>query len=67
MNENIIMEIVEELKEAASGLKKLDKLNDIQYGELLGYAEALSIIKNCCYGYNLARLGLDFDIDKTYL
>lgn len=67
MNKELIVEIIENIKESADNLKKQEKLDDVQYGELLGYAEALSIIKDAHSGYDLNELGLDFDIDKTYL
>lgn len=67
MNENIMIEIIENIKESADTIKRVKHLNDVQYGELLGYAETLSIIKDCCSGYDLKKLGLDFDIDKEYL
>ena len=67
MNENLMIEIIENIKESADNLKKVKNPNDVQYGELLGYAETLSIIKDCCSGHDLKKLGLDFDIDKKYL
>lgn len=67
MNKSLIIEIVENIKEAADELKALERLDDVQYGELLGYAETLSIIKDAHTGYNLKELGLDFNIDKKYL
>ena len=67
MNKNLIIEIVENIKENADELKAKEKLNDVEYGELLGYAEALSIIKDAHAGYDLKEIGLDFDIDEKYL
>lgn len=45
----------------------IQKRTKVEYGELLAYAESLSIIKDACSGYDLAELGLDFDIDLKYL
>lgn len=67
MNEDLMIEIIENIKESADTIKRVKHLNDVQYGELLGYAETLSIIKDSCSGYDLKKLGLDFDIDKKYL
>lgn len=67
MSKDIIIEIVENIKEAADELKSQDCRTKVEYGELLAYAESLTIIKDACSGYNLKELGLDFDIDKRYL
>lgn len=67
MNHNILAEIVENIKESAAELKGKENLTDVEYGELLAYAECLSIIKDANAGYDLSALGLDFDIDAEYL
>lgn len=67
MSKDIIIEIVENIKEAADELKSQNSRTKVEYGELLAYAESLTIIKDACSGYNLKELGLDFDIDKRYL
>ena len=67
MNSNLIKEIIENIMEAADEIKQNGAANDTEYGELLAYAESLSIIKDACAGYNLAELGIDFDIEEKYL
>lgn len=61
------MEIIENIKEAADELKEQKTRTKVEYGELLAYAESLTIIKDACAGYDLKELGLDFDIDEKYL
>lgn len=65
MNKDLMKEIIENIKESADELKSQEKLNEVEYGQLLGYAETLSIIKDACAGYDLNELGIDFDIDKN--
>lgn len=67
MNKNNIMQIVEDIIEAADELKSKKDLTEVEYGELIAYAEALSIIQDACAGYDLSEIGLDFDIDAKYL
>ena len=38
MNKDLMIEIIENVKELADDLKKEKEINDVQYGELLGYA-----------------------------
>lgn len=67
MNENLTREIVEGIMEAADELLAVENRNEIQQGQLLAYAESLSIIRDALAGYDLASIGLNFDIDARYL
>ncbi len=67
MNKDIMKEIIENIKENADELKSKEKLNEVEFGELLGYMEALTIMKGACAGYDVEELGLGFDIEKEYL
>ena len=67
MNENLITEIVACITEAADELLFLENRNEIQQGQLLAYAESLSIIRDALAGYDLTAVSLDFDIDERYL
>ncbi len=67
MNKNIMTQIVEDIVEAADEIKRQESIDAQDYGELLAYAECLSIIRDACSAYNLSEIGLDFDIDKRYL
>lgn len=67
MNKDIVKEIIENIKENADELKSKEKLNEVEFGELLGYMEALTIMKGACAGYDIEELGLGFDIEKEYL
>lgn len=68
-NVNQIREIVESITESADELlsKGKNNLNLVEQGQLLAYAEALSIIRDALAGYDLAAVSLDFDIDAKYL
>lgn len=69
MNENHIREIVENMIEAADELleKGRANLNCVEYRELPAYAESLCMVRDTLSGYDLAAVGLDFDIDSRYL
>lgn len=69
MTENQLQEIVENIKEAADELiaKGRDKLDLVEKGQLIGYAEALTIIHDAVSETDLETIGLDFDIDEKYL
>lgn len=67
MNKEVLIEIIENIKESADELTQIEEKNDVEYGTLLGLCESLSAIKSACAGYDLKELGLDFDIDKEYL
>ena len=63
----MITEIVACITEAADELLFLENRNEIQQGQLLDYAESLSIIRDALAGYDLTTVGLDFDTDERYL
>lgn len=69
MNENQLKEIIENIIEAADELlaKGRENLDLVEQGQLLAYAESLCIIRDTISGYDLAAVGLDFDIDGKYL
>lgn len=67
MNENNLREIVENIIEAADELHQKDELDLVEQGQLLAYAESLCIIRDALAGYDLDKIGLDFDIDERYL
>lgn len=67
MNKNLIKEIVEGILDAADELLEKKDRDLVEQGELIAYAESLSIIHDAMAGYDLAEIGLDFDIDAKYL
>lgn len=67
MNINLMKEIVDGIVEAAEELLAKKERNLVEQGQLIAYAEALSIIRDAHAGYDLAEIGLDFDIDAKYL
>lgn len=67
MNENLIREIVEGIVEAADELLEKEDRNLVEQGQLIAYAESLTIIQDAFAGYDLKNIGLDFDIDAKYL
>lgn len=67
MSKNLIKEIVEGILDAADELLEKKDRDLVEQGELIAYAESLSIIRDAMAGYDLAEIGLDFDIDTKYL
>lgn len=67
MNKNNIREIVEGIVDAADELLEKAERDLVEQGQLIAYAESLSIIRDACAGYDLKEIGLDFDIDARYL
>lgn len=66
MGVKAIQEIVSRVRQALDTLQRKKPLNDMEYGQLLAHAEILSILQSACAGYDLAEIGLDFDVEKTY-
>ena len=66
MSEGLLNEVVSNIIEYADEIKDSGAKDDLNYGKLLAYAEALSIIRDV-YDGDLSKIGLDFDIDKRYL
>lgn len=67
MNKNIMLEIVEGIMDSADELLEKKDRSDMEQGQLIAYAESLSIIRDAWAGNDLADIGLDFDIDSRYL
>ena len=67
MSVNMLREIVEGIVEAADELRNKTDRDLVEQGQLIAYAESLSIIRDACAGYDLKEIGLDFDIDARYL
>lgn len=67
MNENLMLEIVGGIMEAADELLAVENRNDVENGQLMAYAESLCIIQDALSGYDLKKYGLDFDVDAKYL
>ena len=63
-----LKQIIDYIKENADEIKAQTEITEIEFGELIGYAEALTIIQDMMAGYDVdADIGLDFDIDAEYL
>lgn len=67
MNKNLMKEIVAGITDAADELLEKKERDLVEQGQLIAYAESLSIIQDACAGYDLAEIGLEFDIDEKYL
>lgn len=67
MNKNLMKEIIEDIVEAADELLEKKDRDLVEQGQLIAYAESLCIIRDAYAGYDLADIGLDFDIDAKYL
>lgn len=61
-----IIQIVEDIKNTANELLEEER-TDLVNGQLLAYAETLSILKSVFAGEDLKELGLDEDFDRKYL
>lgn len=66
MSNERLSDIVSAIVEAANEIKNEPAHDSQDYGQLLAYAECLSIIRDS-YDGELSEIGLDFDIDKMYL
>ena len=66
MSNDRLHDIVAAIAEAADEIKKKTDADAQDYGQLLAYAECLSIIRDA-YDGDLSEIGLNFDIDKRYL
>lgn len=66
---NRLKEITECIIEAADELlsKGRDNLDLVEQGQLIAYAESLTIIQDVLSDRELAAVALDFDIDAKYL
>ena len=60
-------DIVSAIIESADEIRNKERQDAQDFGLLLGYAEALSVIKDACDPDDWAEIGLDFDIDVKYL
>lgn len=67
MNEHLMREIAENIIEAADELLEKKRRDLVEQGQLIAYAETLSIIQDALSGYDLAAFSLDFDVDAKYL
>lgn len=67
ISKELMADIVAAIMEDADEIRAKENRDSQDFGQLLAYAEALSIIRDACAGYNLASIGLDFDIDARYL
>ena len=64
---DIIKDAVALIKEYAQELSQKEHRDDVESGELIGYTEALSVLQDACSPDMRREIGLDFDIDATYL
>ncbi len=62
-----LADVVASIIEAAEEVKNKDNQDAQDYGRLLAYAEALSIIHDSCDSDDLEKIGLNFDVDERYL
>ena len=67
MTTNALSDVIAAIIEAADEIRGKSNQDSQDYGQLLAYAETLSIIRDACDPDNLTELGLDFDIDKRFL
>lgn len=66
MSNDRLYDIVAAIVEAADEIKGKANADAQDYGQLLAYAESLSIIRDA-YDGDLSEIGLNFDIDNRYL
>lgn len=67
MNKNLMKEIIGGIAGAADELKSKENRDLVEQGQLIAYAESLCIIQDALAGYDLAEVGLNFDVDEKYL
>lgn len=67
INRDTMSDIVSSIVESADEIVNKESRNGQDFGQLLAYAESLSIIRDACEPDDLAEIGLDFDIDARYL
>lgn len=67
MSNEMLADVVAAIVEAADEIRVKETRDSLDYGQLLAYAETLSIIRDACDPSILDRIGLEFDIDKRYL
>ncbi len=67
MTNDMLAEVVASILEAADEVRGKADRDAQDYGRLLGYAEALSIIRDACDPDIYDQIGLNFDIDARYL
>lgn len=67
MTLSMLSDVVASIVESADEVKSKKNQDAQDYGQLLAYAEALSIIRDACDKNELVAIGLDFDIDKRFL
>ena len=67
MSNEKLSDIVSAIIASADEVKSKKKIDSQDFGQLLAYAETLSIIRDACNPADLEDVGLNFDIDKRYL
>ena len=67
MTTNALSDVIAAIIEAADEIRGKSDQDSQDYGQLLAYAETLSIIRDACDPDDLKEVGLDFDIDKRFL
>lgn len=67
MNELMMKEAIEQIMELAEELSQLESKNEIERGQLMAYAEVLTIFHDTLPEEDRISLGVDFDADQSYL
>lgn len=67
MSNEKLADVVANIIDAADEVRNKKTRDAQDYGQLLAYAEALSIIRDAFIPGDLAEIGLNFDIDIRYL
>ncbi len=67
MKHELIHDAVMGIMESADEILEKANKTDFDNGQLTAYAEALCILQDAFRGYDLAKIGLDFDVDEKYL
>lgn len=67
MRDELLKDIVGAIIESADEVKQTAPHDLMDFGQLLAYAEALSIIQDTCDPETVKTIGLNFDVDERYL
>lgn len=67
MNDLLLKEAIEQILEQAEELNQIQQKSEIEQGQLLAYAEVITILHDTLPEADRTALEIDFDADKRYL
>lgn len=67
MSIDMLKDVVAAIMAEADEIRRKPVRDNLDFGQLLAYAESLCIIKDACGPDEVEKIGLGFDIDARYL